>query len=52
MVLMALINLALLVMGETGVLPLGWSWLVILGTVGTMGLATVLAPLLDRPRAP
>jgi Na+/proline symporter len=50
MVLMALINLVLLVMGETGVLPLGWSWLVILGTVGTMVLATALAPLLDRPR--
>src|SRR5262245_50222581 len=48
MVIMALINLALLVMGETGIVPLGWSWLVILGTVGTMALATALAPLLDR----
>ena len=50
MVIMAVINLALLVMGETGVVPLGWSWLVIFGTVGTMGLSTALAPLLDRPR--
>jgi SSS family solute:Na+ symporter len=48
MVIMALVNLALLVMAETGVMPLGWSWLVILGTVGTMGLAAILAPLLDR----
>jgi SSS family solute:Na+ symporter len=47
MVVMALVNLALLVMAETGVMPFGWSWLVILGTVGTMGLAAILAPLLD-----
>jgi SSS family solute:Na+ symporter len=49
MVIMALVNLGLLVMGETGVMPLGWSWLVILGTVGTMALSWALAPLLDRP---
>ena len=49
MIIMALVNLALLVLAETGVMPLGWSWLVILGTVGTMALSPVLAPLLDRP---
>jgi Na+/proline symporter len=49
MVIMAVINLALLMMGETGTVPLGWSWLVIFGTVGTMALSTALAPLLDRP---
>ncbi len=49
MVIMALVNLGLLVMGETGVMPLGWSWLVIFGTVGTMALSWALAPLLDRP---
>jgi SSS family transporter len=48
MVTMALVNLALLIMAETGVVPIGWSWLVIFGTVGTMGLAALLAPLLDR----
>jgi SSS family solute:Na+ symporter len=47
MTIMAVVNLGLLVMGETGVLPLGWSWLVILGTVGTMVLSWALAPLLD-----
>ena len=52
MVIMAVINLTLLVMGETGVVPLGWSWLVIFGTVGTMVLSTILAPLLDRPGLP
>ena len=39
MVLMALANLALLVLSETKVLEFAWSWLVILGTAGTMALA-------------
>jgi solute:Na+ symporter, SSS family len=52
MVTMALINLVLLVLAEKGVLALGWSWLVILGTVGTMVLSPLLAPLLDRSSAP
>lgn len=47
MVIMALVNLALLVAAETGVIALGWSWLVILGTAGTMVLAPLLAPALD-----
>ncbi len=48
MVVMALVNLALLIMSETGAIALGWSWLVILGTAGTMVLSPLLAPLLDR----
>jgi len=39
MIVMALVNLTLLVLSEGGVLNFAWSWLVILGTVGTMGLA-------------
>jgi solute:Na+ symporter, SSS family len=39
MVLMALANLALLVLSETKVLEFAWSWLVIFGTAGTMALA-------------
>jgi solute:Na+ symporter, SSS family len=39
MVVMAAVNLVLLVLSETKVLNFAWSWLVILGTVGTMGLA-------------
>jgi SSS family transporter len=39
MVLMALVNLILLVLSETRVLVFAWSWLVILGTAGTMVLA-------------
>jgi SSS family transporter len=50
MVAMAVINLVLLVLAETGRITLGWSWLVILGTAGTMVLAPLLAPVLDRPR--
>jgi hypothetical protein len=50
MVVMALVNLLLLVLAESKVIGLGWSWLVIIGTVGTMLLAALLAPLLDRRR--
>jgi SSS family transporter len=50
MVIMGVVNLVLLVLSETGRIGLGWSWLVILGTAGTMVLSPLLAPLLDRPR--
>jgi len=50
MVIMGLVNLVLLVLSESGVIALAWSWLVILGTAGTMALAPLLAPLLDRGR--
>ena len=43
MVAMAALNLGLLVLSETKVLPFAWSWLVILGTAGTMLLAVVLS---------
>ncbi|HVQ77407.1 MAG TPA: hypothetical protein VMT79_17925, partial [Candidatus Binatia bacterium] len=48
MVAMALVNLVLLTLSELRMIGLGWSWLVILGTAGTMLIATGLAPLLDR----
>jgi SSS family transporter len=51
MIVMAIVNLALLILSETGRIGFGWSWLVILGTAGTMLLAPLLAPLFDRPRA-
>ncbi len=50
MVAMAVLNLVLLVLSEMKVLPLGWSWLVILGTIGTIALAWLLGPVLDRER--
>jgi len=50
MVAMAAVNLALLVLSERGALGLAWSWLVILGTVGTIALARLLSPLVARGR--
>jgi SSS family transporter len=43
MIAMAAVNLGLLILSETKVLPFAWSWLVILGTAGTMLLAVVLS---------
>ena len=45
MVLMALVNLALLVLSETKIGEFAWSWLVILGTAGTMALALAFSAL-------
>ena len=39
MIVMAALNLGLLVASETGLLAFAWSWLVILGTTGTVLLA-------------
>jgi SSS family transporter len=43
MIVMALVNLGLLVALEKAWLSFAWSWLVILGTAGTMALALVLS---------
>ncbi len=48
MILMALVNLVLLVLSEKQVVPFAWSWLVILGTAGTMLLALAFSALSDR----
>ncbi len=47
MVLMAMLNAWLLHLSEIKVFPLGWSWLVILGTFGTFALSWALGPVLD-----
>jgi SSS family transporter len=52
MITMAAINLGLLVLSETKVMPFAWSWLVIVGTVGTMALAVGLTALGGRARSP
>jgi solute:Na+ symporter, SSS family len=51
MVVMAGVNLALLVLSETGALRFAWSWLVIVGTVGTIALALLLSQVLTPLRA-
>ena len=43
MVAMALVNFLLLVLSETGTLHFAWSWLVIVGTAGTIALALALS---------
>jgi SSS family solute:Na+ symporter len=53
MVVMALVNLTLLVLSEMKVLAFAWSWLVVVGTVGTMLLAVAFSGAARRvvPRA-
>ena len=48
MVAMTLINLALLYLSETGRINFPSSWLVIVGTAGTIALAVALSPVFDR----
>jgi SSS family transporter len=43
MIVMALVNLTLLVLSEMKVLAFAWSWLVVVGTVGTIVLALVFS---------
>jgi len=43
MIASALLNLVLLVLSEKKILPMGWSWLVVLGTATTLGLASLLS---------
>ncbi len=50
MIVMAFVNLALLVLSETKVLEFAWSWLVVVGTAGTMGLALALSAFHRGPR--
>ena len=49
--IMAAVNASLLVLSEKGIFPLGWSWLVIVGTFGTFGVAWALGPILDADNA-
>ncbi|MCG3205874.1 MAG: Sodium/glucose cotransporter [Elusimicrobia bacterium] len=48
MVTMAAINAVLLFLTEKGIVIVGWTWLVLIGTFGTMALARLLAPVMDR----
>jgi SSS family transporter len=43
MIVMAMVNLVLLTLSEMQILAFAWSWLVILGTAGTIGLALLLS---------
>jgi predicted MFS family arabinose efflux permease len=50
MVLMALVNLTLLILTEKKIFVIGWTWLVLLGTFGTMAIGALLAPVMDKER--
>ena len=49
MIVMALVNLTLLTLAGTKILNFAWSWLVILGAVGTIVLALGPAELWRSP---
>jgi solute:Na+ symporter, SSS family len=51
MVTMACVNAVLLILSEKKVIPLGWTYLMLIGTAGTMLIGYYLAPVLDRPKA-
>ncbi len=46
---MTAVNAVILYALERSGLPLGWSWLIVIGTAGTFGLAWALGPWLDAP---
>ncbi|MFH0962975.1 MAG: sodium/solute symporter [Planctomycetota bacterium] len=48
MIASALAMALLLVLSETKIVAIGWSWLIVIGTATTFALAYALAPLLDR----
>jgi solute:Na+ symporter, SSS family len=48
MVVSALAMLVLLILSETKVIALGWSWLIIFGTLLTFALAWALGPVLEK----
>jgi SSS family transporter len=48
MIFWAVVNLILLILTEQKIYVVGWTWLVIFGTFGTMGLSYLLAPILDK----
>jgi len=48
MIIMAVINLILLIGTEKGFFSVGWTWLVLIGTFGTMAMGALLAPFLDK----
>jgi len=49
MIIMALVNLTLLGLSEYKILTFAWSWLVIVGTAGTMALAMLFTGRASTP---
>lgn len=51
MVTLAFVNFNLLVWTEQGIISVGWTWLILIGTFGTMALSYLLSPWMDRDPA-
>jgi len=51
MVFWAVVNLILLILTEQKIFVVGWTWLVLIGTFGTMGMSYLLRPILDKKKA-
>ncbi len=50
MIVMAVVNATLLILMEKKIIELGWTWLILIGTFGTMGLAYSLSPHMDKEK--
>ena len=47
----AVVNAGLLILTERGIFAVGWTWLVLIGTFGTMGMSWLLGPAMERRTA-
>ena len=47
MVAMGILNAVLLTLSEMHIYPIGWTWLVLIGTAGTFAIGYLLGPLLN-----
>lgn len=52
MISLAVLNATILTLSELKVLQIGWTWLVLIGTAGTFGIAYALGPRMERKTAP
>jgi len=50
MTVMAVVNATLLILSEMGKIPLGWTWLLLIGTAGTFAIGYVWGPRMDSSR--
>jgi len=51
MIFWAVVNFILLLLTEKGIFVVGWTWLVLIGTFGTMAMGYVLGPVMDREKS-
>lgn len=47
MVFWAVVNIVLLILTEKNIYTVGWTWMVLIGTFGTMAMSCVLGPMMD-----